>query len=454
MIRKIILTDFMAHAATEIELGPGLTVLTGPNNSGKSAVVEALRCLAVNPTPKYYIRHGAKEARVEIVFDDGARLAWVRREKYALYELTRPGAQEPEVYAKFGRKPPEEVQDVLRLSLVELEDSAEVREIDVHLGNQREPIFLLNKPKTVMASFFASTTESAHLIKMQALLKNRINKAKAEEKDLLARLAGFEGRLDRLSPLPDVCLRLERLRLGLDASLAGQRHAAALEDMVAAMTGTASTLARQLAAAGAYAALTPAPELFEVAPLRGLTLELSHKTGLRRQAQAKSEALSRLAAPHEHFDAAALATRLNALRTVAARECRAAALVRALTGLAPPPAARDTQALASVASRLAKLRRANRELTARQDLLSRIAPLPEPKPVAALASLAAALRTLAGKIDTATTQTAEAAANLDGLSLTITKRLRDIGACPLCGGQLDAEHFLGEFHHAGQGGAA
>jgi len=250
MIRKIILTDFMAHAATEIELGPGLTVLTGPNNSGKSAVVEALRCLAVNPTPKYFIRHGAKEARVEVQFDDGARLAWVRRDKYALYELTRPG-EETEVYAKFGRKPPEEVQDVLRLSLVELEDAAEVREIDVHLGNQREPIFLLNKPKTVMASFFASTTESAHLIKMQALLKNKINKAKAEEKDLLARLAGFEGRLDRLAPLPGVSLRLERLRDGLEASRAGQRRGQNADRRLARpATGSGRGVCRADAAAG------------------------------------------------------------------------------------------------------------------------------------------------------------------------------------------------------------
>jgi exonuclease SbcC len=453
MIRKIILTDFMAHAATEIELGPGLTVLTGPNNSGKSAVVEALRCLAVNPTPKYYIRHGASQARVEVVFDDGVRLAWVRRDKYALYELTRPG-EETEVYAKFGRKPPEEVQDVLRLSLVELEDAADVREIDVHLGNQREPIFLLNKPKTVMASFFASTTESAHLIKMQALLKNKINKAKGEEKDLLGRLAGFEARLGRLSPLPGVCLGLERLRDGLDALRAGERRAGDLAGMASALAETAAALARQRTVAAAYAPLAPPPGLSDVAPLRELALELGRKTGLRRQALAKSDALSRLAAPGEHFAAAALAARLDSLLAVAARERRAAALARALAGLAPPPAVSDTRALASAASRLAALRRTQRELAARQGLLGRIAPPPEPAPVAPLATTLAALRAMAGKIDAATARAFDAAAQLDRLGQTIAGRLRDIGACPLCGGQLDAAHFFAGSHRAGQGGAA
>ena len=66
MIKKIVIDNFMAHERTELELGPGVTVLTGPNNTGKSAIVEALRCVATNPTPKYYIRHGAKEARVTV----------------------------------------------------------------------------------------------------------------------------------------------------------------------------------------------------------------------------------------------------------------------------------------------------------------------------------------------------------------------------------------------------
>jgi exonuclease SbcC len=41
MIKRPKISDYMAHKETELELGPGVTVLTGPNNSGKSAVVEA-----------------------------------------------------------------------------------------------------------------------------------------------------------------------------------------------------------------------------------------------------------------------------------------------------------------------------------------------------------------------------------------------------------------------------
>ena len=109
MIKKLILRDFMAHSHTELEFGPGMTVLTGPNNSGKSAIVEALRCVATNPAPYNFIRHGAKEARVVVELDSGHKVEWLRRKAYAMYYLHAPGEEEPREYAKFGRTPPEEI---------------------------------------------------------------------------------------------------------------------------------------------------------------------------------------------------------------------------------------------------------------------------------------------------------------------------------------------------------
>lgn len=62
----------MSHAKTVIEPAEGLTVLVGPNNCGKSAVVSALDTLCNNPTGDYMVRHGEKEVRVTVETDDGA----------------------------------------------------------------------------------------------------------------------------------------------------------------------------------------------------------------------------------------------------------------------------------------------------------------------------------------------------------------------------------------------
>lgn len=75
MIHRLIVGNFMTHKHTVLELHPGVTVLTGPNNTGKSAVVEALRSLAKNPPSPSLIRHGAAKAVVHLELDDGS---WVQ----------------------------------------------------------------------------------------------------------------------------------------------------------------------------------------------------------------------------------------------------------------------------------------------------------------------------------------------------------------------------------------
>ncbi len=141
MIRRIVIQDFMAHKHTELELHPGVNVLTGPNNTGKSAVVEALRCVVENPPSKELIRHGAIRAVVRLELDDGATIQWERTTGSAVYKLG-DGEGREETYAKLGRGAvPEDVQAALRIRSLETESGP----IDIHIGNQKTPIFLLDQ---------------------------------------------------------------------------------------------------------------------------------------------------------------------------------------------------------------------------------------------------------------------------------------------------------------------
>src|SRR5690349_22813812 len=79
VIRKIILENYMSHSRTELEPAAGLTVLIGPNNCGKSAVVSALQAPARNKSGDFMVRHDAKEARVTVETDDGHTLSWQRK---------------------------------------------------------------------------------------------------------------------------------------------------------------------------------------------------------------------------------------------------------------------------------------------------------------------------------------------------------------------------------------
>ena len=193
----------MSHEATKIELAPGVTVITGPNNVGKSAVVEAIRSLVHNPSPKHSIRHGAKQAIVSLELDSEEIIEWVRSEKTAFYRLLRPAVdgqeQAPEIeeYRKLGQSVPEDIKALLRLGLVETESG----EIDIHIGNQREPIFLLNSPGSHAASFFAASTEAEYLLRMRQVLKSQVDYAKATSKALALECKTAESDLLRYQPL-------------------------------------------------------------------------------------------------------------------------------------------------------------------------------------------------------------------------------------------------------------
>ncbi len=446
MIKKLILTNFLAHGDTVLEFAPGLNVLTGSNNIGKSAVVEGLRCLATNPAPRHVIRHGADEARVEAVFEDGTRLAWVRKARYALYELFAPGAEEPEVFAKFGRTPPEEVLAVLKLNQVFLETGDE---IDCHLGNQREPVFLLNRPGSALAAFFAASSESAHLIAMQGLLKERMRKGKIEQKRLTRRLEAVRADLDALAPLPDVERGLED----------GREKLAALEDLARRIPALEAHLARRkklvadLAARGetlaALSGAAPPPALWPAAALAG-HLALSGRLAAQKESvRAKCAALTDLRPPESLADAAAIAKTAAALRRTRAGLDAAGRKARALEKLAAPPERPDLSGLARHLGQTRQTLQKTRAAARRLDVLAPLAPPPVPADLSAPAALCIEMRRALSRVREKEAALAGLQKRLEAVAAEAAARIEALGACPLCGGEMDAAKFLaGDHVHA------
>ena len=295
MIKKIVIDNFMAHAHTELELGPGVTVLTGPNNTGKSAVVEALRCVATNPTPSHFLRHGAKEARVSVEMEDGTRVVWVRAKRWAMYELWRPGAEEPEEYRKLQRKVPEDIQQVLRLNQVDLETSS--RPVDIHIGNQRDPVFLLNRPDSDAAAFFAASTESAHLLAMQDLLKLQVRDRKREEEALEADLGRIEKDMDRLEDLPSLALRIGEARCMEEETVRFQREVPALETVLAQTRSLEASMEARKKATGVLEATQAPPQPVETRRLAEGLAQLDRAARQLEAIRSASGALASLEGP-------------------------------------------------------------------------------------------------------------------------------------------------------------
>jgi DNA repair protein RecN (Recombination protein N) len=80
MLTHIQIRDFAIIDAVELELGPGLTVLTGETGAGKSILVDALLLAAGGRAGAEVVRHGAERAEVSATFaiqKNSAATAWL-----------------------------------------------------------------------------------------------------------------------------------------------------------------------------------------------------------------------------------------------------------------------------------------------------------------------------------------------------------------------------------------
>src|SRR5690606_18776005 len=85
MLTHLALRDFAVVRATELEFGPGLTVISGETGAGKSLLVDALGFLSGQRADSAVVRHGAQRAELSAQFDladaPGAR-AWMEENEF------------------------------------------------------------------------------------------------------------------------------------------------------------------------------------------------------------------------------------------------------------------------------------------------------------------------------------------------------------------------------------
>lgn len=159
-ITAISIEGFQSHVDSALNLCSGLNVITGPSDSGKTAVIRAVRWLAFNePQGEAFVNEAIGEAIVKLTLDSGQMITKRRRKGKTSYLLQINEEDEGSLYEK--SEVPEEVKSWLQIEKQHFGDF----EAALNFSFQLDPPFLISETASAGAKVMGKLagTESVDL---------------------------------------------------------------------------------------------------------------------------------------------------------------------------------------------------------------------------------------------------------------------------------------------------
>lgn len=389
-LRKIELINVRRHEHTVVPCFPGPTAYVGKSNLGKStALMSAFKMVAYGESDDSVIRHGCEEAKVIFHLENNQRLEWsrhVKRSPAVIYKHFRGDELIAEGRPKTRNQAPEWVEELLGVCRVD--------DMDIQVGNQKKPVFLLDDSAPRRAQILSVGRESSYL----PGLMRAYEQMKAADRELIKQgeteLARLKLRLTYLQKVPKLVEGQKALAAQAEAILKKLETRERLNATLARMEVRGAAVAKLEATVAVLAELPEVPVL------------------------ASTEALARTIARLEKSGKYAQVGELPVLPDI--------------------PTLKDLARITELGSRIAK---ANRALAAADSVNLKVPELPL---LADNSALSARIELLTRRMTTAgACETALKAAEAEVASATaaLNKLIDELGqSCPLCGGVMSHEH--------------
>lgn len=310
-ISRLLIENFQSHSRSEFHFGPGLNAITGPSDQGKSAVLRALRWALYNePRGSEFVRTGARECRVTVELNDGAKIlrellltktGAPSRNRYVVH---LPGGAEPLLFEGFGSEVPAEVLRAHGMPQVMLDTD---RRVMLSFGTQLEGPFLLTETGSMRARAIGRLL-GVHVV--DAAMRDTQKDLRAVRAEA-SRLEREADRLDQeLLPFANIGqqeARLEEAGRLLERATASASLAARLEGVREILVRTEGEAIRTEAALGALQGVERAAGLVgqaeavhaQGAALERLGAELARVEQEAREGRARLGALNALPAAEQ-----------------------------------------------------------------------------------------------------------------------------------------------------------
>lgn len=205
-IKKITIENFQSHKKTVVNFaGSGqLTIITGPSDGGKTAILRALRWVFYNaPSGIDFIRVGTTFARITIEYENGDIVARWRSNgginRYLVNGNTFEG---------FGSAVPLEVQEVTGIRPVTIGDM----EIDLNLASQLQGPFLGKDVSAgARAKVLGKLAGTEEIDIAGKTLGTDLYRREQDKKRLEKEIKDKDAEISQYDYLPGLAARIERL---------------------------------------------------------------------------------------------------------------------------------------------------------------------------------------------------------------------------------------------------
>lgn len=191
MINQLIIENYQSHRKSELNFDPGVNIIIGDSDSGKSAVIRAIKQVFYNkPGGDDYRSWWGGDTEITIKTDDDQVVRRVKTNSENLYYLNDTR------FAAFGSDIPEEIKQALNIN-------------DTNLQNQLDAPFLLSKTPGEVAIFL---NKIAHIDKIHtttSLINSWIKEINANIKVDTNSIELKQGSLERLPDLSKLEIDIE-----------------------------------------------------------------------------------------------------------------------------------------------------------------------------------------------------------------------------------------------------
>lgn len=223
-VKKVHIINFQSHKDSVIDFGEGLNVILGRSDSGKTAIIRAIKWALYNePRGDYFVRNGEKETSVEITFSDNTVIKRSRNGTRNIYEY-KDLLGNINRFEGFGSEVPQEIIDESSIYKTTVGQNKEI----LYVQDQLEGPFLLSlspgqKAQEIGRLIGVDILDDAisgirkDTLKINAVLKEKDDERRRllDELKNYEYLEEYEKKLDRLQviekSLSDKNERLENL---------------------------------------------------------------------------------------------------------------------------------------------------------------------------------------------------------------------------------------------------